>query len=101
MVEPFCVFLQSAFEALRELPEMINELSVQVLNASFDLALVLRIRRMRKMSLNTVPTAPVLPLPLELATVVGKDSFWKLFLLFYWLWPQPSSIHDQTVQRKR
>jgi hypothetical protein len=43
---------------------MIDELPVEVLDAPLDLALVLRIRRMRKINLNTTLTAPFLPLPL-------------------------------------
>jgi hypothetical protein len=61
---------------------MVNELAVQVMNAPFHLALVLRIRRMSKMSLNTVPNAPFLPLLLELATVIRKYSLRKPLLLF-------------------
>ena len=59
MVKPVSVLAYFALEPFRKLPQMINELSVQVLNASFHLALVLRIRRMSKMRLNTMLTAPV------------------------------------------
>jgi hypothetical protein len=45
---------------------MVNELAVQVLNAPFHLAFILRVRRMSKMSLNTVPNAPFPPLLFEL-----------------------------------
>ena len=44
MVEPFPVFVQPTFEPSRKLPQVVNELAVQVLNASFDFALILRIR---------------------------------------------------------
>jgi hypothetical protein len=49
---------------------VINELPVEVLVTPLDLALVLRIRRMHKMSLNMALTAPFFPLLLELATVI-------------------------------
>ncbi len=49
MIEPLLALAWSAFEAFRKLPKMIDELPVQVLDAPLDLALVLRMRRMRKM----------------------------------------------------
>ena len=66
MIEPFSVLVYSALEPFRKLPKVINELSVQVLNAPLNLAFILRIRRMRKMRFNVMLTAPVLPLLLEL-----------------------------------
>jgi hypothetical protein len=56
---------------------MIDGLPVQVLDAPLDLALVLRMRRMRKMSLNMTLTASFLPLLLELAAVIGKNVLGK------------------------
>ena len=56
---------------------MIDELPVQVLDAPLDLALVLRVRRMRKINLNTTLTALFLPLLLELAAVIRKNSLKK------------------------
>jgi hypothetical protein len=53
---------------------VIDELPVEVLDASLDLTLVLRIRRTRKINLNTTLTAPLLPLLLELAAVIRKNS---------------------------
>jgi hypothetical protein len=63
-------------------PRVIDELPVEVLEASLDLALVLRIRRTPKMSLNTTLTASFLPLLLELAAVIRKNSLRKPFLFF-------------------
>jgi hypothetical protein len=57
---------------------VIDELPVEVLDASLDLALVLRMRRTRKMSLNMTLTASFLPLLLELAAVIGKNSLRSL-----------------------
>jgi hypothetical protein len=59
-----------------------DELHVKVLDAPPDLALVPRIRRTRKMSLNTALTAPFLPLLLELAAVTRKNSLRKPLLFF-------------------
>ena len=59
---------------------MINKLAVQVLNATLNLALVLRIRRMRKMRLNMALAAPALPLLLELAAMVRQNGLRKLLL---------------------
>jgi hypothetical protein len=56
---------------------VIDELPVEVLDAPLNLALVLRIRRMRKINLNTALTAPFLPLLLELAAVIGKSGLRK------------------------
>jgi len=61
---------------------MIDELPVEVLDASLDLTLVLRMRRMRKMSLNMTLTASFLPLLLELAAVIRKNSLRKPLLFF-------------------
>jgi len=60
---------------------MINELSVKVLNTPFNLAFVLRIRRMSKMRLNAMLTAPSLPLFFKLGTMVRKNSLRKPILL--------------------
>jgi hypothetical protein len=70
MVKPVLVFAYLAGEPLRNLKQMINELSVKVLNAPFNLALVLRVRRMSKMRLNTTLTAPALPLLLKLRSMI-------------------------------
>jgi hypothetical protein len=51
-----------------------GELPVQFLDVPLDLTPVLRIRRTRKISLNTTLTAPFLPLLLELAAVIGKNA---------------------------
>jgi hypothetical protein len=56
-------------------PRVIDELPVEVLDASLDLTLVLRMRRTRKINLNT---APFLPLLLELAAVIRKNSLRSL-----------------------
>jgi hypothetical protein len=55
-----------------------DELPVEVLDASLDLTLVLRMRRTRKINLNTTLTAPLLPLLLELAAVIRKNSLRSL-----------------------
>jgi len=60
---------------------MINELSVKILNAPFNLALVLRIRRMSKICLNTMQTAPSLPLFLKLRSMIRQNSLRKPVLL--------------------
>ena len=60
---------------------MIDELPVEVLDAPPDLTLVLRIRRIRRINLNTTLTAPFLPLLLELAVVIGKKGLRKPLLL--------------------
>jgi hypothetical protein len=44
------------------------------LDTPLDLALVLRVRRKRKMSVDAGLTAPFLPLLLELAAVIGKNT---------------------------
>jgi len=61
VVEPFSVFPQFPLQPSRELPEMVNELPVQVLNAPLHLALILRIRRVSVMRLNPIFPAPPLP----------------------------------------
>jgi hypothetical protein len=61
---------------------VIDELPVEVLDASLDLALVLRMRRTRKINLNTTLTAPFLPLLLELPAVIRKNSLRKPLLFF-------------------
>lgn len=60
---------------------MINELPVKVLNTPFNLAFVLRIRRMSKMRLNAMLTAPSLPLLFKLLSMVEKNSFRTPILL--------------------
>jgi hypothetical protein len=77
MVKPHLVLAQFAFEPFKKLPKVIDELPVEVLEASLDLALVLRMRRTRKMSLNMTLTASFLPLLLELAAVIRKNSLKK------------------------
>ena len=62
MVEPLFVLAWFAFEPFRELSKVIDELPVEVLDAPLNLALVLRIRRKRKMSVDAGLTAPFLPL---------------------------------------
>src|SRR3990170_945689 len=59
---------------------MINKLPVQVLDAPLNLALVLRIRRMRKKRLNTMLFAPTFPLLLKLAARIRKNSLRKPLL---------------------
>jgi hypothetical protein len=66
MIKPVSVFAYLPFEPFRKLSQVINELSVKVLNAPLDFAFVLRIRRMSKMRFNMMPTAPVFPLLLKL-----------------------------------
>jgi hypothetical protein len=61
-VEPLFVLAWFAFEPFRELLKVIDELSAAVLNALLDLALVLRARRKRKMSIDAGLTEPFLPL---------------------------------------
>jgi hypothetical protein len=77
MVKPLFILDQFAFETFGGLPKVIDELLVEVLDASFDLILVLRMRRTRKINLNTALTAPFLRLLLELAVVIGKNSLRK------------------------
>jgi hypothetical protein len=78
VIEPLFVLAQFAFEPFRKLPNVINELPVQVLEAPLNLALVLKIRRTRRISLNTTLTAPFLPLLVELAAVIRKNSLRSL-----------------------
>jgi hypothetical protein len=59
MVKPIFVFAYLTFEPLRKLEQRINEFSIEVLDASFNFALVLRVRWMSKLSLNAILTAPV------------------------------------------
>ena len=73
MVEPLPVLLQPAFEPPRKLPEVVDKLPVQVLNAPLHLALVLRIRRMREMGLNAIPPTPLPPLLPELTAMIGQN----------------------------
>src|SRR3990170_4869549 len=82
MIEPFPVILQSAFEPSRKLPKMVNKLSIQVLDAPFNFALVLRIGRMRKMRLSTMPFTPSLPFFFELWTKIRQYRLRMTFLLF-------------------
>jgi hypothetical protein len=60
---------------------MINKLAVQILDAPLNLALILRVRRMRKMRFNMMHTAPRLPLLFELAAMIRKYSLRKPLLL--------------------
>jgi hypothetical protein len=52
MIKPVSVLALSALELFWELEQMINKLSVQVLNAPLNFTLFLRIRRISKMSFN-------------------------------------------------
>ena len=52
MVEPVSVLAWFAFEPFRKLPKVIDEIPVEVLDAPLDLALVLRIKKKRKMSVD-------------------------------------------------
>src|SRR3972149_10944203 len=81
MVEPVPVLAYSAFQPLRELPQVINELAIQVLNATLHLALILRVRRMSKMRFNAMRTAPSFPLLLKLLPKIGKNSLRQMPLL--------------------
>jgi hypothetical protein len=65
MIEPFSI-LAYVSEPAWELPQQVDEFSIQVLNAAFNLALVLGIGRMSKLSFKPVSTAPVLPSLLKL-----------------------------------
>jgi hypothetical protein len=80
MVKPVSVIAYLAVEPLRNLTQMVNELSVKVLNAPFNLALVLRVRRMSKMRLNATLTAPVFPLLLKLRSMIRQNSLRKTLL---------------------
>jgi len=60
-----------------KLPQLIDELSVEVSDATFNLALILRIRRMSKLCINPVSTAPVLPLLLKLLPMITQNSLRK------------------------
>jgi hypothetical protein len=60
----------------------IDELPVQVPDAPPDPALVLQVRRKRKMSVDAGLTALFLPLLLELAAVTRKSSLRKPLLFF-------------------
>ena len=82
MVKPVSVIAYLAVEPLRNLTQMINELSVKVLNAPFNLALVLRVRRMSKMRFNMMHTAPVFPLLLKLRSMIRQNSLRQPLLLF-------------------
>jgi hypothetical protein len=69
-----------AFEPLGKLPQMTQELSIEVLNSSFNFAFVLRVRRMRIYWRNTMPTAPVFPVIFKLFTVIRKYLPWPTLL---------------------
>jgi hypothetical protein len=58
-----------------------DELPVEVLDAPLDLALVPRVRRKRKMSVDAGLTAPFLSQLPELAAVIGKKGIRKPLLL--------------------
>ena len=64
MVKPVSVFAYLAVEPFRKLPQMINELSVKVLNTPLNFALILRIRRMSKLSFNAMFTGTSLSIVL-------------------------------------
>ena len=81
MIKPVSVLAYFAFEPFRKLAQMINEFSVKVLNAPFNFAFVLRIRRMSKMRLNVMLTAPSFPLFFKLRSTVRKNSLRKPILL--------------------
>lgn len=81
MVKPVFVLAYLAFEPFRELAQWINEFSVEVLDASFNFALVLRIRWMSKLSLSAMLTAPVFPLLFKLRSMVRQNSLRKPLLL--------------------
>src|SRR3990172_1872865 len=80
IVKPVSVLVYLTFEPSRELAQRINEFSIEVLDASFNLALVLRIRRMSKLSLNTMLTTPVLQLILKLRAMIRPNSLRKPLL---------------------
>jgi hypothetical protein len=82
MVEPVSILAQFALEPFRKLSQVIDEFAVQVLNTPLHLALVLRIRRMSKMSFNMMLIAPGLPSLFELRSMIRKNSLRKLFLFF-------------------
>ena len=77
MIKPVSIFAYFAFEPFRKLPQVIHELTVKILDAPFNLALVLRIRRMSKMCLNTVAVTPVSPLISKLRSMITQNSFRK------------------------
>jgi hypothetical protein len=81
MIKPFLVIIYFAFEPFWKLSQMINKLSVEVLNAPLNLAFVLRIRRMRKMRHNTMQNAPALPLLLKLRSMIRQNTLRKPLLL--------------------
>ena len=56
---------------------MVDEFSIEILDAAFNLALILRVRRMSKMSLNTMQAAPALPLLLKLRPMIRKYGLRK------------------------
>ena len=82
MIKPIFVLVYFAFEPLRKFPQMINELSVEVLYASLNFTLVLRIRRMSKMGFNVMLQTPALPLFSELWFMITKNGLRKLPLFF-------------------
>ena len=80
MVKPVSVIVYLTFEPSRKLAQWINEFSVEVLDASFNFAFVLRVRRMSKMRLNAMLTAPVFPLLLKLRSMIRQNSLRKPLL---------------------
>ena len=82
MVEPFSVVLKFAFEPFWEFSDVVDELSVQVLYASFSFAFVLRVGWMGEVRFDAVLFAPHFPVFLELWAVVGQYCLWKPLLLF-------------------
>jgi len=58
VVEPFSVVLKFAFEPFWEFSDVVDELSFQVLYASFDFAFVLGVGWMREVWFDAVLSAP-------------------------------------------
>ena len=82
MIKPVSVLMYLAFEPFSKLAQMINELSVQVLDAPFNLTFIPRVRWMSKMSFNMVLTTLVFPLISKLWSMIRKNSPRKSPLLF-------------------
>ena len=80
VIKPILVVYQFVSKPFWKLPKMINELSVQVLNATLNFALILRVRRMSKESLNTMETAPLPPLIPKLWPMIRQNSLRKSLL---------------------
>ena len=76
MIKPISVIADMPKPA-GKLPQLIDELSVEVLDTTFNLALVLRVRRMSKLSIDPMSPAPVLPLLLKLRPMITQNSLRK------------------------